>query len=212
MDVSDVKKGVKRVKEAGLKFLTHGTAKGILEFLLILGTAYFFIGGGLILVFKTDSYWMAVTSDSMKQEDEGWRRYYEDEAFRKNFLISEGMIEEGDSVRTFDTSKFPIQGGFERGDLLIIQGVSSVSEIEVGDVLIINRDPYTIALTHRVLAVRVENGGVRFTTKGDKNPYLMDDISTPWHDDGLVLPERITGKVIAVIPEIGNIPLWFQGR
>jgi hypothetical protein len=212
---------VKKVRCACLRVLTHGTVRGILEFVLILGTAYFLIGGALILVFRTDSYWMAVESDSMKHEEgEVWRTYFEDKSVREQFFKdpNDGDLTipiKPEDIRVFDTSKFPIQGGFERGDLLVVQGVGSVSDISVGDVLIIDRSPWDpIPLTHRVLARWEEDGEIRIATKGDGNPRLIreaHDMGPPNQATG-ISPERIVGKVIFVVPELGHISLWFQGR
>lgn len=204
--------GLSRARGILHRGLTHGAIKWVLEFLLTLGVLYCVFSGVLILLFRTDSYWMAVTSPSMTHTGETWRTYFENENVRSRFLTGYGLSSTVDNTRTFDTSKFPIQGGFEKGDLLIVQGVGSVSDIAVGDVLIINRDPYTIPLTHRVLAVWTDNGKVRFTVKGDYNSTLIDDSRTSWSDDRVVIPERITGKVVFVIPKLGNIALWFQGR
>ncbi|MEW6221749.1 MAG: hypothetical protein AB1476_00290 [Candidatus Hadarchaeota archaeon] len=192
--------------------LFQGVGRWVLEFLLTLGILYFVFAGALILIFRTDSYWMAVTSGSMVHEGQDWESYFEDVNVRKSFLVNQGLTQVAENTPTFDASKFPIQGGFERGDLLFIQGVGSVSDISVGDVLIVDRSPYTIPLTHRVLAVWEDSGAVRFTTKGDHNTYLVNDSNTPWPDDLIIYPERITGKVVFVIPKLGNIALWFQNR
>jgi signal peptidase len=91
------------------------------------------------------------------------------------------------------------------GDLLVVQGVGSVSDISVGDVLIIDRSPWNpTPLTHRVLALWVEDGRVKVVTKGDGNDHLIND--------DMVFPEQIVGKVIFVVPKLGYISLWFQGR
>jgi hypothetical protein len=194
----------RELRESVISFLTHGIVKGALEIVLMLGFLYFAFAGSFMLIFNTESYWMAVVSDSMTHEaaDEYWKAYFEDEQVRNLFLLRQGVRIPED--RLYDTSGFPIAGGFSRGDLLIIKGISSVSEISVGDVLIINR-PYDIPLTHRVLAVWEEDGEIGFTTKGDRNPYLISE-------DRAVRPEQIVGKVIFVVPKLGSISLWFQGR
>lgn len=185
-------------------FLGHGRVRWVLELLLTLGILYFAISGAMILIFRTNSFWMAVISNSMAHEGETWRMYFEDERARRAFFLAEGVP--AIPQTTYDTSSFPIQGGFERGDLVFIQGVSSPSEISVGDVLIIDRSPHNpTPLTHRVLAVWEDNGEVRFTTKGDRNPYLIAD-------DMVVLPEKIVGKVVFVVPKLGFFSLWMQGR
>lgn len=203
--------GFEDTKNFFRQILTHPIFKGILEFVLTVAILFFFIAGGLVVAFRTDSYWMAVISDSMKHENQNWQVYYEDLDARKDLLAKYSISIDPEDVSTYDTSKFPLQGGFERGDLLIIQGVSSVSDISVGDVLIIDRTPYPIPLTHRVLAVWSENGRVRFTTKGDHNqqPFSSTEILI---EDKTILPERIIGKVSFVVPKLGSLALWLQGR
>jgi len=166
-------------------FLRQNVVKDILGFLLLLGFFYFAMAGVLTMAFRTDSFWMAVISDSMKHDGNDWHEYF---------------IERG-----YDPSKFPLQGGFERGDLLIIRGVDSVSEIAIGDVLIIDRGPGVIPLTHRVVAMWEKNGMAYIMTKGDANAGTLSD-------ERSIKPERILGKVVFVIPKIGHISLLFSGQ
>ena len=186
-------------------FLTHGVVKWMLEFLLTLGILFCIFSGAMIMLFRTDSYWMAVTSRSMTHDGESWRTYFENESVRRPFLATQLSSSIAENARTFDTSKFPIQGGFEDGDLLVVQGVGSVSDLSVGDVIIINRGPNAIPLTHRVFAMWEDNGSVRIATKGDHNTYMLSD-------DKPIQSGNVLGKVVFVIPKIGNIARWFQGR
>ena len=179
-----VRRFASRTKKLMFRFLRHGTVRGVLEFFLILGILYFLMSGIFVLAFRTDSYWMAVISDSMKHDWGGWSQYYTDHGY--------------------DPSQFPIQSGFERGDLLIIQGVYSVSEVAVGDVVVMDQGPGRDPLVHRLAAILEENGEARFITRGDaswnRNKFEQFE------------PEDILGKVVFVIPKIGHIALLFQGR
>lgn len=168
------------------RFLWHQKVHDVLEFLLILGILYFLFTGAVTLVMGTDSFWMGVTSQSMIHEDDySWRQYYVDKGI--------------------DTSKFPIQGGFERGDLLIIQGISSFSNVNIGDIVVLDQGSGVIPLVHRVVAIWNEDGSARFMTKGDANASpLLTEMSNR--------PEQIIGKVILVVPKLGYISLWFQGK
>ncbi len=168
-----------------LRFLGHIIVRDILGFFLMLGIFYFTMAGILTLTLQTASFWMAVISPSMMHDGEAWCQYY----------INNG----------YDPSEFPIQGGFERGDLIIIQGVGSVSEIAVGDVIIIDLGPGVIPLVHRVVAMWGENGTARLMTKGDANTSVLSIEKS-------IKPEQILGKVVFVIPKIGYISLWFQGQ
>ncbi|MEM2875276.1 MAG: hypothetical protein QW567_04590 [Candidatus Hadarchaeales archaeon] len=156
-----------------------------LEFFIMVGIIYFAITGTMTLVMGTTSFWMAVTSNSMMHADEGWREAY--------------------ASRGFDTSKFPLQGGFERGDLLIVQGIRSASEISVGDVIIIDMGEGVIPLVHRVLEIWEENGELRFRTKGDANFSSLPGESS-------ISPSQIIGRAIFAIPKIGHIFLLVQGK
>lgn len=187
-----------KVKKPILRFLGHAIVRDVLVFLLLLGIFYFAFMGVLTLAFRTDSFWMAVTSDSMKHNGETWRDYY--------------------TARGENSYRFPIQGGFERGDLLIVQGVNSVSEVAIGDVLIIDRGPDATPLTHRVVEMWEENGALVLKTKGD-NPRTNPISYEYFYEGGRrvqgdypIRPERILGKVIFVIPKLGYISLWFSGR
>ncbi len=179
------KRGLKRVKSSISSFLKQNVVRDIVKFFLLLGFFYFMMAGALTLVFRTDSFWMAVISNSMKHEGDSWQEYF---------------IERG-----HDPSTFPIQEGFERGDLLIIQGVSSVSEISVGDVLVLDMGPGVIPLTHRVVDIWEENGTARIMTKGDANKGTLPV-------ERSIKPEQILGKVIFVIPKIGYLSLWLSGQ
>jgi hypothetical protein len=181
-----VRRSVRRAKVKVRRFLRHETVRGLLEFFLMLGIIYFAFTGIVTLVLRTDSYWMGVTSQSMIHRDNhSWRQYYLDKGI--------------------DPSSFPIQGGFERGDLLIVQGISSFSEIRVGDVVVMDQGNDVIPLVHRVVAIWEDGDSSRFMTKGDANASsLLTELSNR--------PEQVIGKVIFVIPKLGYISLWFQGR
>jgi len=157
--------------------------KEVLEFLLILAILYFGVSGVLALALRTDTYWMAVVSNSMRHDDESWREYFE--------------------TRGYASSQFSIQGGFERGDMLIIQGVGSVTEIAVGEVIMFNINR-PMPLVHRVVDISNENGVARVQTKGDGNSGILSVEKS-------IKPEQIRGKVIFVIPKLGYLSLWFQG-
>ncbi|MFQ6129677.1 MAG: hypothetical protein ACE5OT_02570 [Candidatus Hadarchaeaceae archaeon] len=170
------------VRGFAVKIFGNDIVREILGFILILGILYFVVSGALILALRTDTYWRAVISNSMKHEDESWREYFE--------------------VRGYDSSQFPLQGGFERGDMLVTQGVSSVTEISIGEVIVVDtgqRHP----LVHRVVDIRNENGEARLTTKGDGNQGLLSVEKS-------IKPEQIRGRVIFVIPKLGHLSLWYQ--
>lgn len=192
--------GRRRKSEAGARM------KGLAEIILSLSLVYFATFSFATLAAGTSSFWMAVVSDSMSHAgNPNWRMYFEDQSERSWLLSRYGVPGTPDALRTYDTTKFPIQNGFERGDLIIVKGISSISEISVGDVIIIKGEDGGMPMTHRVLAIWQENGKVRLITKGDHNP-------TPLPQERRILPEQVIGKVVCVVPKLGWPSIIFQGR
>jgi hypothetical protein len=122
----------------------------------------------------------------MNHGDESWRNYFTD--------------------RGYDTSNFPVQGGFERGDLLFIEGVNPLMDVKVGDVVVFDVPTQSIPIVHRVVAITESNGEIYFTTKGDNNPYVILGIEQH------IEPAQVRGRVVFVIPKIGYLSLWWQGQ
>ena len=175
-----------RSRKRVVNFLRRERVHELLDFLLMLGIIYFLFTGAMTLLLRTDSYWMGVTSQSMRHTDDNtWRRYYTD--------------------RGIDSRQLPLQGGFERGDLVIVQGVASFSEVHIGDVVILDQGQGVIPLVHRVVQIWEEGGSFYFTTKGDANASsLPTEIANR--------PEQVIGKVILTVPKLGYISLFFQGE
>lgn len=143
---------------------------------MMLGALYLAIMGGLMVVLTTDCPLRSVVSDSMKHRDNMWMRWFRD----------------------YDVSKFPIRGGFERGDLLLIRGVNPES-LKVGDVIVYEKGGTLIA--HRILAVENRDGEIHFRTKGDGNPAP---------DIGSIPASSVRGKVVLVVPNLGWPSIWWR--
>jgi len=92
---------------------------------------------------------------------------------------------------------------FERGDLLLVRGVSSPAEIAIGDIIVYRSEHQSALIVHRVIEKIVdENSRVWFKTQGDANPGP---------DPTLVRPEDVKGKVTFIIPKLGYISLLLRG-
>lgn len=91
---------------------------------------------------------------------------------------------------------------FERGDLIIVRGVSSPEEISVNDIIVFKLEGHRVSTVHRVVEVVDQGGRVRFRTKGDANPNP---------DARLVRPEEVRGKVLFWIPNLGFLSIWLRG-
>lgn len=179
--MSDTKKEVKEV------------LRGILMAILL----YFVIQISLTVATGVDSPISVVISGSMDhhgvQFDEWW-------------------VEKSDEYLPFgigesEFSSYPYSNGFERGDILFITSVDT-DEVIVGDVIVFSRDSDQIPVVHRVVDI-FEQAGVRyFLTKGDFNT-----VADNYHSGSILGIEesRVIGEVSYIIPNVGNITLWFRG-
>jgi len=165
----------------GRFFKRHKTIREIVITIIILAVVYFTFMAVLMLALRTTTPLCAVISDSMKHNDNSWKTYFLD--------------------RGHDPSNFPFQGGFERGDLLIVRGVDA-NDIAVGDVIVF-QVPGRQELTHRVVEKREVDNQLLFITKGDANRGP---------DSPSVKPEWIKGRAIFSIPKLGYISLWLQRK
>lgn len=85
----------------------------------------------------------------------------------------------------------------EAGDLVIIQGIPANS-VQVGDIIVFD-SPGGTRIIHRVTRIQtLQNGTIRFKTKGDAKP----DEDLYW-----TLEENVQGQVLHRIPYIGWIAL-----
>jgi signal peptidase len=92
----------------------------------------------------------------------------------------------------------------ESGDLVIYHTIDA-EEVEVGDVISFY-DPAgdgTSIVTHRVIDIVTDDGGLYFQTQGDAN-------NTP--DESLVPAENLTGAMRTIFPGAGHIALFMQSR
>jgi signal peptidase I len=188
------KKG--RVAKRWLK--RHGTVYDIIISLLLVGVIFFGVRGALCLSLQTDDPYRAVISNSMRHGDESWKNYFTEIGYDNSAI-----------------SNFPLQGGFERGDLMFVRGVDPLKDIAIGDVIIVERGPDVTPLVHRVVEIWEENGEIWFKTKGDANPkpfefYYEEGKKVP--GDYPIRPRQILGKVVFVIPKLGYPSLWWQGQ
>jgi len=84
---------------------------------------------------------------------------------------------------------------FERGDMLVLEGVHSLNELKIGDI-IVYQDLSGKPIVHRI--VNIQDNII--TTKGDANPS----------PDSPITFEQVKGKVLFWIPRIGYISLWIR--
>jgi len=183
------RQAMKKGKIAKRWMKRHRIVYEIIVSLLIVGGVYFGVMGSLCLALRTDDPYRAVTSGSMVHDTENWQRSYKNDVYYSGY----------------DMSKFSIQDGFERGDLLFIEGVNPLMDVRVGDVIVFYVPTQSIPVVHRVVAINNSDGEVYFTTKGDHN-------SDPLSFDQHIKAEQILGRVVFVIPKIGYLSLWWRGQ
>lgn len=88
------------------------------------------------------------------------------------------------------------------GDIVITKNVRVDNDIKIGDIVAYRKGQSVI--THRIVNIEQdENKILRITTKGDNNNT---------EDSEKILLNNIEGKVIKIIPKIGNITLFFQKK
>ena len=87
------------------------------------------------------------------------------------------------------------------GDLVIIYKTANEG-YQIGDVVEYSSDSGSIV--HRIVSRKQnENGNAIYTMKGDSNNVA---------DGQPVTDEDIIGKVVCVIPRLGNVRLWFAQK
>ena len=176
----DLAKRAKNLKREAAGVVKHDFVYEALTFFLLFGIFYLGVSGAMMIALRVEAPLRPVMYNCMRHDgDETWRVRFEKEGYDDETI-----------------SKFPFQGGFEEGDMLIVQGVGSPDEISVGDVIVFDYQPGAHPYVHRVLKTPAEATPF-FVTKGDANP-------SP--DPRPVYFENIRGKAIFVIPNLG----WFS--
>lgn len=163
---------------AGGKIKGNSFLREIISLLLLVAIIYFGIKGAMFLAFRTSSPMMGVTSDSMSHPDGSWRSYYE--------------------ANGYDPSQFPFTDGIQTGDLVVVRGVSSLDDIEVGDVIIWQKSKKRII--HRVAEKENDSDGVYLRTRSDKYE-VQDPVKIRFED--------IIGEAVFSIPYLGYPSIGF---
>ena len=109
-----------------------------------------------------------------------------------------------------------MEPSFYRGDIVATQNVNTYgiqefnpyTDVEINDVVVYNAKWYSEPVIHRVINIQEINGTKYYIIKGDNN-----EVADPYP----VTPDQIKAKVITigdsllVIPQIGQITLFFRG-
>ena len=92
-------------------------------------------------------------------------------------------------------------------DMIVDMKVENPADLKVGDVISYNstklKPGEKISVTHKIIAIQIEDGKYVFTTKG---------INNPTKDSYPVYFEDISGKVIFKIPQLGRIQFLLASK
>ncbi|MEM2956353.1 MAG: signal peptidase I [Candidatus Pacearchaeota archaeon] len=138
----------------------------------------------LSLIFASSLPMVVVESTSMLHEtnfDQFWQQY--GSFYEKIGITKESFI------------NFPLKNGFDKGDIMIIQGKK---DYEVGDVIVFRIHQQPTPIIHRI----INKTNDTYSTKGDHNPYQLSY-------EKEIKKEQVVGKAIARIPWLGWIKLIF---
>ena len=114
------------------------------------------------------------------------------------FIIIQAIINPNKTPDFFGYKSFSIVSGsmeptININDIVIIKN-AEINDIRINDIITFKNENETI--THRVIDIRVEDGNLIYTTKGDSNE--VTDIEE-------VRFEQIEGKYVTKISKIGKI-------
>jgi hypothetical protein len=163
----------------------------ILAFVLI----KFIVYPGLGLAFGTTHPIVAVVSSSM-HHDVGFDIYW-DKAGK--WYEDKGISEEA-------FRKFPMSGGFNKGDIMFLRGAKA-KDVKVGDIIVFQaRRPDPII--HRVVVKNKFNSEYIIQTKGDNYLTNPDSIKQESLDETNIREGQIIGKAFIRVPFLGYIKIW----
>jgi len=97
-----------------------------------------------------------------------------------------------------ETQKWPIRGGLEIGDIVVLYGHNKP---EKGDIIIFNANQQH-PIIHRIISIKTVGGETLYETKGDNNSgQLIFEKEIP--------ENSLIGKAVFKIPKLGWIKLGF---
>ena len=140
------------------------------------------------LLLSTSFPVVAVVSGSMEHDVpfEAWW------AANRDLYESLGISQE-------DFARYSFSNGFDKGDIMIIYGLS-VESIKKGHVVVYRSSPGYPPIIHRVVDIAHEGDQRVFTTKGDHNPVF---------DKPAITQDRLLGTAVFRIPYLGWVKIWF---
>jgi len=170
----------------------------LLAFLII----KFLVYPGLGLVMGTNHPIVAVVSGSM-EHDGNFEEWWMSNALCNNARCSQ---EQWYSMYDIDKTEFltyKFKNGFNIGDIMFLKG-KEPKDIKNGDVLVFDVN-IGVPIIHRVIDVRDVNGKYYYTTKGDHNPGLFEQIG-----EANISEDQVIGVAVFKVPWLGYVKIWFM--
>lgn len=167
--------GLRKIKRK-FEEITDGPLGYVVYALLGIFIAYM-VNISLAFALSTDLPVVAVVSDSMTHDINTEINYYQ--WLEKNIGYNRSYI-----------GSWPVEDGFLRGDLPIIQGDVNYT---VGDVVVYSIPEGNVPIIHRIIKINPDG---TYMTKGDHNSGLLGF-------EYKVKTSQVHGKVIFIIPKLG---------
>jgi len=121
------------------------------------------------------------------------------------FLIAQAIINPNKTPSFLGIKTYVIISGsmlpeIDVGDIVITKNVVQ-EKLKEGDIISFRQGQSVV--THRISQIVIVNDEVQYKTKGDNNNT---------EDSGTISYNSIEGKVVKIIPFLGNIALMLQGK
>ncbi len=102
-------------------------------------------------------------------------------------------------VKTYVIISGSMEPNIEIGDIVVVKAEEN---LDIGDVISYRKGQSVI--THRITQInKNENGEIEYKTRGDNNNV---------EDEESIKPSNIEGKVIKIVPKLGNVTLILQNK
>ena len=111
-----------------------------------------------------------------------------------------GSFYENRSITSQEFKNFSMHNGFNKGDIIILKGVS-FDDLKIGDILVY-KSSLSYPVIHRVVA---KNDVIE--TKGDHNPT---QIMSSQLNEKYITKDQIIGKAWLKVPYLGYVKIFFS--
>lgn len=161
----------------------------------------FIVYPGLGLAFGTGHPIVAVISPSM-EHDGSFEQWWGSTAICGANRCSQEQWYSMYNISKDEFLDYSFKNGFNIGDIMFLKG-KEPKDIKEGDVLVFDIGR-SVPIIHRVVDKWQENGEYYFTTKGDHNPKIFEEIG-----EAKINEKQVIGKAWFKVPWLGYVKIWF---